>query len=687
MKKRLSLILLLFMLSISCMYATDEDVIDMTGGVTVSDLCIEATDPIMLTTELQTSIRFQGLINENIDLSTLQLYEIGGTEPLLDITYRLAYSNGSEANYTYKDGFVPVVDETYEFRFKHAKTKQDLVYYIKATDRPILTITEDLNIGNTQLAYVATNNVSYEESKSIFEEMYLEDEEGNNVAIGEIAIVNGMLNLSLKNDNKLDVNKKYYVRSTNKNVIITYSNFLKRNHLKVSSEPKLQTFNNDLFDYTREYNDYYIAEYVGVNINPDELDKVSFQSYNKFTGNEIIKDDVLQSAYVEVDYKVSPSGLEMLTFKIDKDYLVPGSYNIYITKNGKNYSTFQYLICDDIEKYSVYAPGKERIFYNKDFSENKNEYHHSGTDMTVEVVTFDKQSKVSLGVSELDDPRGSGRHFPLTIKTPSFENEDLKVYNVSSNILNLRQADYRKTQTFRVKMSLDSNYLKEAGLYVFYRYDVISKSWKAQETNVDYVNNLISTDSSQLGQFVVVNYKKSFYDIKEHWARNAVEDMASRGLVSGNEGIFRPNDKTTRAEFITMVVKSIKLEQTNTFLPYTDFDKKHWSHRFVMTAYSNGLISGDGEFDPNGEITRVEMATIVANAYKLNYEVNYSFKETTFTDCGELEVEEFDNVCLNKSLGIINGRSEEIFAPYAPATRAEAVAVVTNLLNILNEMK
>ena len=47
---------------------------------------------------------------------------------------------------------------------------------------------------------------------------------------------------------------------------------------------------------------------------------------------------------------------------------------------------------------------------------------------------------------------------------------------------------------------------------------------------------------------------KTFTDIKNHWARDAIESAASQGVISGYpDGTFRPDKLITRAEFIKMM--------------------------------------------------------------------------------------------------------------------------------------
>ena len=129
----------------------------------------------------------------------------------------------------------------------------------------------------------------------------------------------------------------------------------------------------------------------------------------------------------------------------------------------------------------------------------------------------------------------------------------------------------------------------------------------------------------------IVNPGKTFEDISAHDNQPAIEALIARGIINGmGDDSFAPNSTMTRAQFATIVVKSLGLtpEVINQF---ADVPATEWYAPFVGTAYSYGIVSGRSakEFDPNGTITRQEAASMVARAAKLcgmdtdmeNYEI------------------------------------------------------------------
>jgi len=112
---------------------------------------------------------------------------------------------------------------------------------------------------------------------------------------------------------------------------------------------------------------------------------------------------------------------------------------------------------------------------------------------------------------------------------------------------------------------------------------------------------------------------KTFSDIFGHKDKTDIEALASRGIINGKtENSFEPNSTMTRAEFATIITRGLGLPVKNT-LVFADVKETDWYYTYVNTAYSYGIIKGvsETEFNPNGTITREEVAVMVARAAKL----------------------------------------------------------------------
>ncbi len=108
-------------------------------------------------------------------------------------------------------------------------------------------------------------------------------------------------------------------------------------------------------------------------------------------------------------------------------------------------------------------------------------------------------------------------------------------------------------------------------------------------------------------------------DIKEHWAQSAILSLVDEGVINGYEdNTFRPNRSVTRAEFAKIVALAfdIKPSQGATF---SDVPAKHWATEYISALVDQGIIQGypDGTFRPSNKITRAEALTMLARALDL----------------------------------------------------------------------
>jgi len=103
-----------------------------------------------------------------------------------------------------------------------------------------------------------------------------------------------------------------------------------------------------------------------------------------------------------------------------------------------------------------------------------------------------------------------------------------------------------------------------------------------------------------------------FTDTQKHWAARAIEALQGSGVISGyGDGSFHPDQPITRAEMVAI------LSRLTSFLPssgdkFTD-TKGHWASDAINVFGDAGIISGKGEgqFNPDGEATRVESVKII----------------------------------------------------------------------------
>jgi len=117
--------------------------------------------------------------------------------------------------------------------------------------------------------------------------------------------------------------------------------------------------------------------------------------------------------------------------------------------------------------------------------------------------------------------------------------------------------------------------------------------------------------------YAVVWNPVEFSDVALHWAKDTVNNMGSRMIVQGaGDGNFNPDRDITRAEFAAIIVRALGLKLEHGPSAFTDVSDTDWYNRAIRTAHAYGLLSGyaDGTFRPNEKITREQAMVIIARA-------------------------------------------------------------------------
>ncbi|NMB36305.1 MAG: hypothetical protein GX989_08490, partial [Firmicutes bacterium] len=162
-------------------------------------------------------------------------------------------------------------------------------------------------------------------------------------------------------------------------------------------------------------------------------------------------------------------------------------------------------------------------------------------------------------------------------------------------------------------------------------------------------------------------------DVEGHWAQGTIQELVGEGIIDGYpDGTFRPNNKITRAEFATLIVKAFHLK-AGPGKVFVD-TAEHWAKDDISTANYHGLVSGysDTLFGPNDFITREQMAVMIVNATKTD--ITESSK--IFTDSTQIATWAKESVDKATAAGLIAGYPDGTFKPKANATRAEAAVVL-----------
>lgn len=164
------------------------------------------------------------------------------------------------------------------------------------------------------------------------------------------------------------------------------------------------------------------------------------------------------------------------------------------------------------------------------------------------------------------------------------------------------------------------------------------------------------------------------------WAKEAVEALAKRGIVSGyDDGTFRPNNGVKREEFIKMLSSAIGMSSVNAKCSYEDVPEDAWYYPYVSFCTEKNIVHGISEtkFGTGMEITRQDMATIIYRAAGTAGKSLGSVRTyKPFDDENEIGNYALEAVRTLYSAGKISGVSDALFLPNNVCTRAQVAKVI-----------
>ena len=169
---------------------------------------------------------------------------------------------------------------------------------------------------------------------------------------------------------------------------------------------------------------------------------------------------------------------------------------------------------------------------------------------------------------------------------------------------------------------------------------------------------------------------------KKAWYYDAVEYAVKNGLMNGvGKDKFEPEETMTRAMLVTVLwrYEDEPAAPANTF---SDVKAGTWYSDAVSWASANGVVNGVGnnKFDPEGNITREQMATILYR-YCADKGIDTSKQGSLsgFPDAGK--VSSYAKTALQWTVaeGIIGGSDGKLL-PQGNATRAQVATILMRFI-------
>ncbi|MDO4271047.1 MAG: S-layer homology domain-containing protein [Eubacteriales bacterium] len=163
-----------------------------------------------------------------------------------------------------------------------------------------------------------------------------------------------------------------------------------------------------------------------------------------------------------------------------------------------------------------------------------------------------------------------------------------------------------------------------------------------------------------------------FADIEGHWGASSIERWADYGVVQGSDGKFNPDAEMTRAELAAVMARLLGLRDKaeNTF---ADVDEGAWYADAILKCAAAGILKGDGTgANPNGTVTRQEAAVMLGRALG----IQPAQGAVSFADGSEVAGWAAGYVKAMAEKGIINGVGGNAFAPLSDINRASVTTIL-----------
>lgn len=181
------------------------------------------------------------------------------------------------------------------------------------------------------------------------------------------------------------------------------------------------------------------------------------------------------------------------------------------------------------------------------------------------------------------------------------------------------------------------------------------------------------------GEDVTANYKITYVNGVLKAIEVLNKEIHFNYVIGYTDGTIRPSNNISRAEvatiFFRLLTDEAREQYDKTTSSFSDIKDGAWCCRAVSTLTNMGIIKGytDGTFRPNADITRAELATIIARFAKLDVNTK------TFSDINGHWAQK--SIELAAGNGWINGYEDGTFRPNKSIIRAETFAMINRVLD------
>ncbi|MEG0940631.1 MAG: S8 family serine peptidase [Oscillospiraceae bacterium] len=175
----------------------------------------------------------------------------------------------------------------------------------------------------------------------------------------------------------------------------------------------------------------------------------------------------------------------------------------------------------------------------------------------------------------------------------------------------------------------------------------------------------------------------AFKDVHGHWAekdiRFCVDKMYFQGVSATS---FAPEASMNRAMFVTVLSRMSGEDMSSFPNTFSDVPNSEWYAKPCGWGAATGIVTGSapGKFNPNGNITREQIASMLyryATTYNLS-DGSYNEKSVeNYTDYSKVSSWAKQSMAWAVENGLLSGRTSTTLAPMSNAKRCEVASIIS----------
>lgn len=171
------------------------------------------------------------------------------------------------------------------------------------------------------------------------------------------------------------------------------------------------------------------------------------------------------------------------------------------------------------------------------------------------------------------------------------------------------------------------------------------------------------------------------------WAKSEIDAAVAAGLVPALTGSPRYQDTINRLQFAELAVNLVEVVTGEDLAPADSATFSDCDSVAVLKANAAGIVNGvgNGQFDPNGELTREQLATMLYRAWTVLGDEAPTAGLDGYTDAGDVSSWAADAVGALAASDIMKGTSETTLTPQGPCTVEQSILLIYRLYQQVNQ--